>query len=188
MSAANKDHYEVLQLSANATQDTIERMFRFLASKHHPDAGGDKEKFNYLVKAFEVLRDPVARAAYDIELQKERQQNDRLAEHSQQAGPDTADRHELLCLFYARRRQNESSPGLGIVTIEKMMNIPEEVLNFHLWYFKEKGWIQREEYGGMSITAAGVDKVESSEFELAKNPRIESTQNGGASIPLTYAG
>lgn len=33
-------------------------MFRFLATKMHPDAGGDKEKFSRLVKAFEIIRDP----------------------------------------------------------------------------------------------------------------------------------
>ena len=42
-------------------------MFRYLAAKHHPDKGGDKERFNYLVKAFENLRDSVSRAAYDAQ-------------------------------------------------------------------------------------------------------------------------
>ena len=32
-----KDYYEILQLNANATQDAIERMFRYLAVKYHPD-------------------------------------------------------------------------------------------------------------------------------------------------------
>lgn len=184
-----KNHYETLQLNANATQETIERMFRFMASQHHPDAGGDREKFNYLVKAFEVLRDPTSRAAYDIRLQKEQQDNAHLEQQSQQAGPDTLIRHKLLCLFYARRRQSERTPALGSVTVEKMMNLPEEVMNFHLWYFKEKGWIKREEYGGFAITAEGVDRVEAREIELNQNLRIEmnaANNTNGVSIPLTF--
>lgn len=172
-----KNHYETLQLNPNATQETIERMFRFMASQNHPDAGGDKETFNILVKAFETLRDPISRAAYDIRLEKEQHENNQLHHQSQQAGSDTLIRHKLLCLFYARRRQSQRTPALGAITVEKMMNLPEEVMNFHLWYFKEKGWIRREEYGGFSITADGVDHVEARELELNQNLRIEMNQS-----------
>jgi len=175
MSNQIANHYETLQLSPSATQETVEKMFRFLASQFHPDAGGDKEQFNAIVASFEVLRDQEARAVYDLEMKHQQSENDRLVEHSKQAGPDTAIRHELLCLFYARRRQNVASPGLGTVTIEKTMKLSQEVLEFHLWYFKEKGWVKREEYGGFSITAAGVDRIEESEFQLANSLRIESS-------------
>ena len=184
MSKITKNYYEILELSSNANQDTIERMFRYLAAKHHPDAGGDKEKFSYLVKAFENLRDPVSRATYDAQLQKEQQASAALVEHAKQAGPDTIDRHELLCLFYARRRQNEDNPAIGVVTIEKTMKLPPEVLKFHLWYFREKGWVKRAENGGLEITAAGVDKVESNEIAMINtHPRIEA-QSDQVAIPM----
>jgi len=187
MSKTAKNYYEILELSSNANQDTIERMFRYLATKHHPDSGGDKEKFSFLVKAFENLRDPVSRATYDAKLQNEQQENSRLVEHAKQAGPDTADRHELLCLFYARRRQNEDNPAMGMITIEKMMKLPAEVLKFHLWYFREKGWVQREENGGLSITAEGVDRVEANEIAMNNHLRIEAHEEQIA-IPMTHAG
>jgi hypothetical protein len=33
-------------------------------------------------------------------------------------------------------------------------------LEFHTWYLKEKGWIQRTDTGGLAITAPGVDEIE----------------------------
>lgn len=189
MSQPTSNHYEIMQLSSNASDETIEKMFRFMASQHHPDAGGDRKHFEQLVRAFEVLRTPASRAAYDVSLNKQNENNSRLAEHSKQAGPDTAIRHELLCLFYARRRQNIGAPALGAITIEKMMNLPAEVLEFHTWYFKEKGWIKRAENGGYCITAEGVDQVESRELKMAEHLRITaaaSTPNSGA-ITMSYA-
>lgn len=181
-----KNHYEVLELSPNASIESIERMFRFLATKMHPDAGGDKEQFNELVKAFEVIRNPSTRVAYDAELANQNLQNDHLAEHAAQAGNDVVDRHEMLCLFYARRRQGGNQPALGTITIGKMMGIPQEVLDFHLWYFREKGWIKREEDGGFAITAEGVDKVEASEIQISNQLRIEAQPQPSSENAVTY--
>ena len=174
------NYYELLELSPNANQEMIERMFRYLATKWHPDAGGDKTKFTLLVKAFETLKDPATRTAYDVSLQQQQQQDQHLVEHARQAGPDTVDRHKMLCLFYARRRQDGRRPALGTVTVETMMNCPAEILEFHLWYFREKGWIQREDNGGFAITAAGVDRVESGEMEVSNHLRIASQADSGA--------
>lgn len=173
--STKQNHYETLQISENASQDIIEKMFRFLAAQYHPDAGGDKNKFNQIVQAFEVLRDPASRADYDHKVKSETKEIARLVEHSKQAGPDAAIRHEILCLFYARRRQNASSPALGAIAIEKTLNMPEEIIDFHLWYFREKGWIARWESGGFAITAEGVDQIDANELKLARHPRIEST-------------
>ena len=178
MSNEIKNYYQTLQVSNNATQEVIERMFRFLASQFHPDAGGDKNRFNELVKAFDVLRDPASRAAYDLQFKQQSQDISRLVEHSKQAGPDAALRHELLCLFYARRRQNGASPVLGAVAIERALDLPSDVLDFHLWYFREKGWIERGDNGGFAITAAGVDQIDESEHRMANQLYIAATPDG----------
>lgn len=174
-SAATENHYETLQVSQNASQDVIEKMFRFLATKHHPDAGGDKQVFNQIIAAFEVLRDESSRVQYDMDLKQDLHEVARLRENSKQAGPDAAIRHELLCLFYARRREQSSTPALGTMSIEKTLNVETEVLSFHLWYFKEKGWIKRCEDGGYAITAEGVDQIDSTELRMATHLRIAST-------------
>ena len=167
------DYYELLELSPNANQATIERVFRYFATKLHPDAGGDKETFTLLVRAFETLKDPATRAAYDAAYQQRQQHAANLVEHAKAAGHDTVDRHKLLALFYARRRQDNKKPALGISTIERLMGCPAEVLEFHLWYFREKGWIHREDSGGLSITAEGVDRIESTEVKAANHLMIE---------------
>jgi molecular chaperone DnaJ len=48
-----------------ATPDEIKKAFRKLARKHHPDAGGDEEKFKEINEAYETLSDKEKREAYD---------------------------------------------------------------------------------------------------------------------------
>lgn len=59
------DHYSTLGLSKDATPDDIKRAYRKLASQHHPDKGGDKEKFQEIQQAYGVLSDPEKKAEYD---------------------------------------------------------------------------------------------------------------------------
>lgn len=59
-------HYETLGVAPNATDREIEKAYRRLASKHHPDRkGGDEAKFKEVRGAYEVLIDPEARDKYD---------------------------------------------------------------------------------------------------------------------------
>lgn len=167
------DYYELLELSPNANLETIERVFRYFATKWHPDAGGDKQKFALLISAFETLKDPANRAAYDGLYQQRQQQAQNLVDNARKAGVDTVDRHKLLCIFYAKRRQDSKKPALGISSVEYLMKCPAEILDFHLWYFREKGWIKREETGGFSITSEGVDRIESSEVKEANQMLLE---------------
>ena len=68
------DYYGILQLSTSAELETIERVFRMLAKRYHPDnrLAGNAEKFNMLIRAYEVLSHPEQRAAYDLTYEKER--------------------------------------------------------------------------------------------------------------------
>ena len=75
------DYYELLQVSPNADDDTIQRVFRHLAKKHHPDAAspGDPEHFNRLLDAYRTLTDVELRAAYDVAYQRHWSQTWRVA-------------------------------------------------------------------------------------------------------------
>lgn len=156
------DYYELLEASPNANSDTIERLFRYLAKRMQPDGGGaaDVKGFSILVEAFQALKDPVARAAYDAEYDRQKQQNRELVSDAACASDDTAQRHKLLSLFYAKRRRDQKNPGVAPTSLEELMGCPPEVLSFHIWYFREKGWIMREESGTLSITAEGVDRID----------------------------
>lgn len=61
------DYYEILQVSPAADQEIIERAFRLLAKRYHPDNQhtGDASKFTILVEAYRALSDPEKRAAYN---------------------------------------------------------------------------------------------------------------------------
>jgi DnaJ-class molecular chaperone len=59
------DHYATLGVARNATQDEIKRAFRKLASQHHPDKGGDTQKFQEIQAAYDTLGDEAKRQAYD---------------------------------------------------------------------------------------------------------------------------
>lgn len=60
-----RDLYEVLGVPRDASEDDIKRAYRRKARELHPDSGGDEEAFKELTAAYEVLRNPEARANYD---------------------------------------------------------------------------------------------------------------------------
>jgi curved DNA-binding protein len=63
-----RDYYQVLGLARTASADEIKKAYRKLAHKYHPDVSKEadaEEKFKQLQEAYEVLKDPQKRAAYD---------------------------------------------------------------------------------------------------------------------------
>ena len=60
-----KDYYKILGVSKNATAEEIKKAYRRLASQHHPDKGGDKEKFQEIQQAYNTLSDPQLRQEHD---------------------------------------------------------------------------------------------------------------------------
>jgi len=59
------DHYTTLGINRNSSEDEIKRAYRKLAAQHHPDRGGDTQKFQEIQAAYDVLGDPQKRAQYD---------------------------------------------------------------------------------------------------------------------------
>lgn len=63
-----KDYYEIMGVKKDASQDEIKRAYRKLARKYHPDVSKEADaevRFKELGEAYEALKDPEKRAAYD---------------------------------------------------------------------------------------------------------------------------
>ena len=60
-------HYATLGVAENASPDDIKQAYRKLASKHHPDKGGDTAMFQKIQEAYSIVGDEGKRAQYDAE-------------------------------------------------------------------------------------------------------------------------
>ena len=60
-----KDYYATLGIDKSASKDEIKKAFRKLAHEHHPDKGGDEQKFKEANEAYQVLSDETKKQQYD---------------------------------------------------------------------------------------------------------------------------
>ncbi|MBW2476843.1 MAG: DnaJ domain-containing protein [Deltaproteobacteria bacterium] len=159
------DYYELLQLSPNADTETIERVSRHLAKKYHPDnkISADKDLFLKIVEAYRTLSSPETRTSYDLKHRDYWNQKwsvAAMATDSSTLGEDKDIREHLLSMLYVQRRSNMKNPGLGEIEMARLLDTPSELIEFHLWYLKSKGWVERLDTGHLAITALGVDEAE----------------------------
>jgi hypothetical protein len=166
-STPEDDYYEVLQVSQNADTETINRVFRLLAQRFHPDnrETGDENWFKVLVEAHSVLSDPQKRAAYDVRHANKQQVRWRMFDHAESAKGVEAERRKrqgLLSVLYLRRMNEPHDPGMTLQELERLLGCPKEHLEFALWFLKENAWVVRSDNGRVAITAKGVEKAEES--------------------------
>jgi len=184
------DHYETLQLSSNADSETVDRVYRILVRRYHPDnlETGDPEKFTKVVKAHKVLSDPEARAAYDVSYEENRASVLKIFDDA--SSPDSYDGDKrifegILSLLYISRRRDSGRGGMGVVQLERMLGCPAKHLEFHLWYLREKTWVERLENGMLAITAAGVDRVMEQDSLFFRRDRLLSERAAASQRELT---
>jgi curved DNA-binding protein CbpA len=160
------DYYEALQVSANAEPDTIQRVFRLLAQRFHPDnkETGNDARFREIHAAYSVLSDPEKRARYDVKYQQQRQERWRLVSTGAQSETEFESelivRLTMLEALYTRRRVEPSSPTLFSTELETLLGRPREHLEFTIWYLVQRKLITRDDQSRLMITADGVDYLE----------------------------
>ena len=189
------DYYELLQISPNAEDETIQRIYKMLATRYHPDnpETGDVAQFLRLNEAHKVLGDPEARAAYDLEYQLHFAEPIGLFEMKEFAvgiDGEANRRMGILCLLYNRRRGNPDDPGLSLLEFESMMSFPREHLMFTMWYLKEHKYLMMDDKSDYVITGEGVDYVEAhlpSHRALYKLLKAAETGSTRASEPEVKA-
>ena len=167
------DYYEILELSPNANSATVDRMFRFLAQRYHPDNRdtGDRDRFDLIMEAHQTLRDPIERVHYDVKHKNHSNSRWKLVEEASDLKKAVDVQNQILSVLYAKCRQDVSDPGIGDLELERLLGCPPEHLSFPIWYLKEKGWIGRTEQGLLAITVEGVDRA-SSEHHHATTRRL----------------
>jgi hypothetical protein len=178
-----QDFYEFLQISPNAEAETIHRVYRFLAVRLHPDnpETGDVEKFYMLKQAYDVLSDPSRRAEYDAAYKRESPQAPPLStsiDFMDNMEGELNRRLGLLALLYIQRRTNPYAPEVSLLEVEKRMGFPRDYLEFTVWYLKNKGYITRSDNSDFTLTADGVDFVESQRVEIPILNRLLTTGSG----------
>jgi len=160
------DYYEFLQISPNAQPGTIHRVYTFLASRLHPDNPdtGDAEKFILLRQAYDVLSDPERRAQYDATYKKDAPQPPPLSnsiDFMDSIDGELNRRLAVLALLYIKRRINPYTPEVSLGEVESRMGFPRDYLQFTMWYLRNKNYISVADNSDFTLTAVGVDFVES---------------------------
>ena len=125
-----QDHYQDLQISSNAEQETIERVYRLLAKRYHPDnlSNGSTEKFDAITKAYKTLSDPEKRAAYDAAYENDKRdffQAELRAKPTVGQKNDLHIRRYILSILCIERRKDPENASVGLWQLEKLLGWPE---------------------------------------------------------------
>lgn len=176
------DYYEFLQISPRAEQSTIQRIYRFMASRFHPDnpETGDPEKFVLLNRAYAVLSDPEQRAMYDATRETVEIKPNPIFEMREFVNGIEGEMNRrlgVLSLLYNQRRTNPDNPRVSLYDLEKRMGWPREYLDFTTWYLRSRQYVTREDNADFTLTAAGVDYVETNYTEI---PMLHKLLNSGS--------
>jgi curved DNA-binding protein CbpA len=157
-----QNHYDSLGIDPKSDSDTIQRAYTKLAEKYHPNntATGNREKFDAVNAAYEVLSNPSLRREFDGLLGLG--QNDGAPKFSGAGffdafGRDTGLRMALLCILYDRRRTKPFTPSLSMRHIENLLDGSNEELTFALWYLKQRGLVMTDDKSSLQITVDGMD-------------------------------
>ena len=113
-SGCDNKFYEILGVSKDADHATIKKAYRKLALQHHPDRGGDSEKFKQIGKAFEVLSDQEKRGMYD-----------KFGEEGLEGGGG-AGAHDIFNMFFGGRQKEQKQK-----TKNKVCNIQVPLEDFY---------------------------------------------------------
>ena len=181
------DYYEFLQISQHADYETIHRVYRYLASRFHPDnpETGDPERFFLLKTAYDVLSDPDRRSEYDREYEREAPVRSPLSESvdfMDQVQGELNRRLAVLAVLYYKRRSNPFDPQVSLAEIEQRMGFPRDYLDFTTWYLAKKGYITRADNSDFSLTAEGVDFIETQRVKIPVLNKLLTTGNVACNV------
>jgi hypothetical protein len=162
-----QDHYAVLGLEPSCDSDAIQTAYAKLAQKYHPNnrETGNKESFEAVNLAYEVLSDPNSRREFDaLKGIGPREGAPKFSgpEFFNAFGRDTVLRSAVLCVLYDRRRTRPFTPALSLRHLESLLDATTEELNFALWYLKQRSLVAMDDKSSLQITVDGMDYLANS--------------------------
>ena len=186
------DYYEFLQISPHADAETIHRVYRYLAGRLHPDnpESGDAEMFRLLKLAYDTLSNPAKRAEYDANCRREAVDDKPLShtiDFMDSVEGELNRRIALLAVLYFKRRANPRFPEVSLAEIERRMGFPRDYLDFTTWYLTKKGYITRADNSDFTLTAEGVDYIESQRTNLPVLTKLLTDGTSPVSTPRKHA-
>ena len=173
-----EDYYELLQVSDVAEPETINRVYRMLAQRYHPDnrETGNEARFRAITEAYTALSNPEKRAQYDATNQTRRKDRWRLVSAGAQSENDfemeQVVRLTVLEALYTKRRVDPQNPGIYLVELERMIGRPREHLEFTIWFLNQKKLINTDD-SRMYLTADGVEYLEESYKSNLQRKRLQ---------------
>ncbi len=162
------DYYELLQINSNAEPETINRVFRLLAQRYHPDnqKTGDERRFREILEAYNCLSDPEKRARYDVLNQQHRKDRWRLVSEGEQSENnfelEQAVRLTLLEALYTKRRVDPANPGIFYRELEDLIGRPREQIEFTMWFLQQKRFVVLDDKSLLFLTIEGAEYLEQS--------------------------
>jgi len=125
---SNPNYYEVLGIQEQATQEEIKKAYRKLAVEHHPDKGGDENRFKEIAQAYGVLGDEGKRKQYD------QQKNNPFTGFNGGGGGQSMD--DIFAQFFGgqmtnqkRQRQNtEKIIDVNVSVIDSFKSEPKNIV------------------------------------------------------------
>lgn len=141
-----KDYYEILEVNEKASSEIIEKAYKTLVKKYHPDLYSTVEKkqaekkLKDINEAYQILSDSFLRSQYDLELQKEKNRNQEQEKEKKQADKNPQheeDEQEKESRF--RNKKNNSNPKYvrnksNVGTIFGIIDLVQEI-----WKNKPQG-------------------------------------------------
>jgi curved DNA-binding protein CbpA len=160
-----QDHYALLGVEPKASSDAIQAAYARLAEKYHPNSGemADKDKFEAVNLAFEVLSDPILRAEFD-KIKGVDQDEGTLKfaglEFFDALGRQTGLRAAILCVLYDRRRKKPTKPSLSVRHLDGIIQASNDEMTFALFYLKQRNLAASDDKSNLLITVDGMEHLE----------------------------
>jgi DnaJ-class molecular chaperone len=174
------DHYQTLGVAKNATPDDIKKAYRKLASKHHPDKGGDTATFQRIEEAYRILSDPQQRQQYDNPMPQGFNQGFNFS-----GGPDIF--QDFMSQMFRqqhqqqqRQRQRPTFRSSVTVTLEQAYNGEEQVIRLQTPTHTHAATIQTPKgvHNGDQVKLDNIIQDASLIIEFRVMPHLKYDRNG----------